>query len=241
MDYFLISLKPLLFTESSLCMNSASSGIFLEIHCCTETFPENQLSWEWDGNLFSGKGYYHRKTFQTSVLRQVSTADRLGNPSKAFSGEPWVPRWYLMGQLHCRCLRGGDKKTQEVSLQILHTPSTYAVNYFIIKILLIFLNLIFILYWGIVDFPCCVSFRCTAKWFSYTYMYIYSGLTYTYCEWVSDSRSVVSDTLRPRGLSVHGILQARKLAWVAFPFSRGSSQPRDQTQVSHIAGGFFTS
>ena len=40
---------------------------------------------------------------------------------------------------------------------------------------------------------------------------------------------------------VHGILQARKLEWVAFPFSRGCSQPRDQTQVSHIAGGFFTS
>ena len=40
---------------------------------------------------------------------------------------------------------------------------------------------------------------------------------------------------------VHGILQARILEWVAFPFSRGSSQPRDWTQVSHIAGGFFTS
>ena len=40
---------------------------------------------------------------------------------------------------------------------------------------------------------------------------------------------------------VHGILQARMLEWVAFPFSRGSSQPRDQTQVSHIAGRFFTS
>ena len=39
----------------------------------------------------------------------------------------------------------------------------------------------------------------------------------------------------------HGILQARILEWVAFPFSRGSSQPRDQTQVSHIAGRFFTS
>ena len=39
---------------------------------------------------------------------------------------------------------------------------------------------------------------------------------------------------------VHGILQARILAWVAFPFSR-SSQPSDQTQVSHIAGRFFTS
>ena len=36
--------------------------------------------------------------------------------------------------------------------------------------------------------------------------------------------------------TVHGILQARILKWAAFPFSRGSSQPRDQTQVAHIAG-----
>ena len=41
--------------------------------------------------------------------------------------------------------------------------------------------------------------------------------------------------------TVHGILQARILEWVVFPFSRGSSQPRDRTQVSHIAGRFFTS
>ena len=40
---------------------------------------------------------------------------------------------------------------------------------------------------------------------------------------------------------VNGFLQARILEWVAFPFSRGSSQPRDWTQVSHIAGGFFAS
>ena len=40
--------------------------------------------------------------------------------------------------------------------------------------------------------------------------------------------------------SVHGILQARILEWVAIPFSRGSSWPRDWTQVSCIAGGFFT-
>ena len=45
----------------------------------------------------------------------------------------------------------------------------------------------------------------------------------------------------PMGCIVHGILQARILKWVAFPYSRGSSQPRDQTQVSCIAGGFFTS
>ena len=38
--------------------------------------------------------------------------------------------------------------------------------------------------------------------------------------------------------TVHGILQVRILEWVAVPFSRESSQPRDQTP---IAGGFFTS
>ena len=42
------------------------------------------------------------------------------------------------------------------------------------------------------------------------------------------------------GSSVHGILQARILEWVAMPFSRGSSPPRDQTWVSCIAGRFFT-
>ena len=43
------------------------------------------------------------------------------------------------------------------------------------------------------------------------------------------------------GFSVHGILQARILEWVTIFFSRGSSQPRDWTQVSRIAGRFFTS
>ena len=42
------------------------------------------------------------------------------------------------------------------------------------------------------------------------------------------------------GSSIHGIFQARVLEWVAIFFSRGSSQPRDQTQVSHIAGKHFT-
>ena len=49
-------------------------------------------------------------------------------------------------------------------------------------------------------------------------------------------------TLRPHALYTdRGILQARTLEWVAFPFSRASSQPRDQTQDSHIEGGFFSS
>ena len=45
----------------------------------------------------------------------------------------------------------------------------------------------------------------------------------------------------PMDYTVHGILQTRILEWVAFPFSRESSHPRDWTQVSRIAGGFFTS
>ena len=53
------------------------------------------------------------------------------------------------------------------------------------------------------------------------------------------------DSLQPMdcslpGSTVHGILQARILEWVAIPFSRGYSQPKDQTQVSQIAGRFFT-
>ena len=43
----------------------------------------------------------------------------------------------------------------------------------------------------------------------------------------------------PPDSSVHRILQARTLEWVAIPFSKGSSRPRNQTQVSRIAGGFF--
>ena len=57
--------------------------------------------------------------------------------------------------------------------------------------------------------------------------------------------SVMFDSLGPMDYSppasaVNGILQVRILEWVAIPFSRDSSQPKDQTQLSCIAGGFFT-
>ena len=55
------------------------------------------------------------------------------------------------------------------------------------------------------------------------------------------SRSAISDSLWPHGLYSSWNSPARVLEWVAVPFSRGSSQPRDGTQVSHIAGRFFTS
>ena len=58
----------------------------------------------------------------------------------------------------------------------------------------------------------------------------------------SESCSVVPDSFAIPWTSLgHGILYARILECVAFPFSRESSQPRDQTQVSRTAGGFFTS
>ena len=61
----------------------------------------------------------------------------------------------------------------------------------------------------------------------------------------SVSRSVVCESCismdsSPPGSSVHGLLQARILEWVAISYSKGSSWTRDWTRVSHIAGRFFT-
>ena len=60
----------------------------------------------------------------------------------------------------------------------------------------------------------------------------------------SVSHSVISNYLlpincNPPGSSVHGVLQARRLEWIAIPFSRGSSQHRDWARVSCTAGRFF--
>ena len=55
----------------------------------------------------------------------------------------------------------------------------------------------------------------------------------------SENRSVVSALCDPLDYTVHGILQARILEWVAFLFSRRSSQPRDRTQESRIEDGFL--
>ena len=56
----------------------------------------------------------------------------------------------------------------------------------------------------------------------------------------SESSLVVSDSLWPHGLYSPWNSPGQNTEWVAFPFSRGSSQPRDRTQVSRIAGRFFT-
>ena len=57
----------------------------------------------------------------------------------------------------------------------------------------------------------------------------------------SESRSVVSDSLQPHGLyTVHGILQTRRLKWVAVPFSRGSCQPRIKPRSPALQVDSFT-
>ena len=56
----------------------------------------------------------------------------------------------------------------------------------------------------------------------------------------SESHWIVSDSLWPHGLYSPWNSPGQILEWVAFPFPSGSSQPREQTEVSHIAGGFLT-
>ena len=68
-----------------------------------------------------------------------------------------------------------------------------------------------------------------SSWGKWPYEVAHSGLTLCY----------PMDCNLP-GSSVHGILQARVLEWVAIAFCRGSSQPRGQTRVSCIAGGRLT-
>ena len=60
-----------------------------------------------------------------------------------------------------------------------------------------------------------------------------------YLMYVCESHLVMSDC-NPMDYTVHRILQTRILEWATIPFSRVSSQPRDQTQVSHFADRFFT-
>ena len=82
------------------------------------------------------------------------------------------------------------------------------------------------------------------RWMDTDMMYIY---TYIYNEILKANVLVAASCLTlcdpmdcsQSGSYVQGITQARRLAWVTIPFSRGSSWPRDQTQVSYTVGRFF--
>ena len=72
-------------------------------------------------------------------------------------------------------------------------------------------------------------------YFHYSYYAFLCVLVTLSCPILCDPKDCSSP-----GFSVHGILQARILEWIAIPSSRGISQPRDRTLVSCIAGRFFT-
>ena len=78
----------------------------------------------------------------------------------------------------------------------------------------------------------------TRWWQSWTDI---QGIVFPFGNWVTMKVVHLCPTLwDPMGYTVHGILQARILEWVAFPFPKGSSQPRNRTGVSYIAGRFFS-
>ena len=87
--------------------------------------------------------------------------------------------------------------------------------------------------WTLALSPSCVN---SGKWLCFPRLKEHEWVS----EWVKVAQSCLT-LCDPMDYTVNGILQARILEWVAVPFSRGSSQPRDQTQVSRIAGRFFTS
>ena len=74
-------------------------------------------------------------------------------------------------------------------------------------------------------------------------LYHWANWEALFCMWKVKVKVAQSGRMlcNPTDDIVYGILQARILEWIDFPFSRGSSQPWDWTQVSCIAGGFFTS
>ena len=90
--------------------------------------------------------------------------------------------------------------------------------------------------------PQFINVKSTARWKLLLYMWPYCRMYLVYWNGKSKSLSHVGLFATPWiRQSMEWVLQARILAWVAFPFSRGSSQPRDRTQVSCIAGRCFTS
>jgi len=78
--------------------------------------------------------------------------------------------------------------------------------------------------------------------FSPIYLFIQSFIYISMCVSVAQSCPTPCNPMdcSPPGSSVHGILQARTVEWVAIPFSRGLFWPRDRTWVSHTTGRFFT-
>ena len=92
---------------------------------------------------------------------------------------------------------------------------------------------------------CCYKHECTNISFSSLRYILRNGISGSYGESESEVAQLCLTLCDPMDcslsdFSVHGIFQTRLLEWVVMSFSRGSSQPRDQTRVSRIVGRHFT-
>ena len=146
--------------------------------------------------------------------------------------EPWKD----FGQMMSRSLSTEEHGwlCSEVEVKIMVWSEDHWLLYYLFCIKIFLLKYIWFTMW---------CFRCIAKWFSF-----HTRVCVCVCV-CALSHSGMSNSLWPHALQPFrllcpwdspGILQARILEWVAMPSSRGSSQPRNRTQVSHTAGRFFT-
>ena len=89
---------------------------------------------------------------------------------------------------------------------------------------------------------CCLSYRAKREDQTKGQVYVFCMHETPWCVFLvaKSVNSATPWTVAHQAPLFMGILQARILEWVAMPSCRGSSQPRDGTRISHIAGGFFT-
>lgn len=143
MDYFLISLKPLLFTGSSPRRNNATSGLWLRTMVAQKlslntSFPESGRA-----GVFSGKGYLSPENFLDLCLEKAELCQYLlGKPQRSVYGDPWDSEETPNGPdpLRVPGPKRCEGQTQEAGLQVLtlcSSRSPSALNYFTIEMLLL--------------------------------------------------------------------------------------------------------
>ena len=134
------------------------------------------------------------------------------------------------------------KKTKSLSCHIEHFTILYLIFQltFNISRILSFLYMKTACVYFFINWSFLSIFWCCCFWKKLSFKVEYDVCVYVL---ITQSCLILCDSMdcNSPGSSAHGILQAGIVEWLAIPFSRGSSQPRDWTWVSHIAGGFFTS
>ena len=234
-------------------ITSISTYIFLTCHCATLSRIVILSGGLASLQSLMHQGHVASKAAVIFMLSSQNAMGSLGEISSHYRELEWVAvnrraqllkkrevlSFFSLSFLWWRinlCLGWGiiAKETQETRVQTPLPLQRFLGSWFFFP----FLN------WSIVNLQCCVSFWYTEKWFSYVCVCVCVCVSVCVCVCVLVTQWCPTlcdpmDSSSP-GSSVHGVLQTRTLEWAAIPFSRGFFQPRDQFQVFHIAGRFFT-